>query len=336
MELTKRIHAFVELGKRIQNLTLTESEFWRRQAHNQNNWFTEESIKLSLQGITHFLEEKNLKKWLSDYQFKDTSPQKVGLITAGNIPLVGFHDMLCILISGHFLKVKLSSQDEFLSKQILKLLTEIEPAFTERIEIAEMLKNSDVYIATGSDNSARYFEYYFAKFPHIIRKNRTSVAVLTNEETEEDLLKLGQDIISYFGLGCRNVAKLFVPENYDFQLFMKVIEENFDPNQHHKYRNNYDYNKSIYLVNSEPHLDNEQILVREDTALVSPISVVFYERYISETDLNEKLARDAEKIQCVVSKSGNYERGVSFGKAQTPELWDYADGVDTMAFLTNL
>ncbi len=336
MELSKRIAAFVKLGNYLQNLPETQQQIWIQTASNQNSWFIAQSIELAWQGVIRYLQADTLTDWVSKYPLDTISSKKVGVIMAGNIPLVGFHDLLSVLISGHFLMAKLSSQDTFLMQQIIRILTEIEPQFAQRIQTPEMLQDAQAYIATGSDNSARYFEYYFAKYPYIIRKNRSSVAILTNEETEQDLCHLGHDMLDYFGLGCRNVSKIYVPESYDFQLLMKTIEENFNPNYHHKYRNNYEYNKSVYLVNREPHLDNEQILVREDTALVSPISVLYYERYNSDADLLEKLKRDAPKIQCIVSKHGDHERGVKFGEAQSPHLWDYADGVDTMAFLANL
>lgn len=336
MNLSQILDAFLELGDRLTHLPKSEKELWFRMANNQNNWFTPSSIELSLRGITRYLQKKELVDWVSKYPLQGISNKTVGVIMAGNIPLVGFHDFLCVLLSGHRLKLKLSSQDCFLFKQIIQILNDIQPQLTSRIEIAQMLKNVDAYIATGSDNSARYFEYYFSKFPNIIRKNRTSVAVLTGQESKDDLLNLGHDILDYFGLGCRNVSKIYVPENYDFYDFMKTIEEHFTPNAHHKYRNNYDYNKSIYLVNREPHLDNEQILIREDSSLVSPIAVVYYEKYSSSRDILQKLSRDDSKIQCVVSNQGQYLRGVQFGQAQHPNLWNYADDIDTMAFLSNL
>jgi hypothetical protein len=227
--------------------------------------------------------------------------------------------------------MKPSSQDNALMNFVVKKLIEIEPEFKTKIEIVERLNDADAFIGTGSDNSAKYFKYYFGKKPHIIRQNRSSIAILNGKETEQELNILGEDIFTYYGLGCRNVSKLLVPKNYDFIPLLDALKSQEAVGDHHKYRNNYDYNKSIYLVNSEPHLDTGFLLVRESSDAVSPISVLYYQQYASETELNSLLKVNQEKIQCIVGH--NY---IPFGKAQMPELWDYADGVDTMDFLTNL
>lgn len=255
---------------------------------------------------------------------------------AGNIPGVGFHDLMCVLLSGNIAVVKLSSSDSFFSKWLIDRLIQVEPQFEKYIQIEEMLKGMDAYIATGSDNSARYFNYYFGKYPSIIRANRTSVAILTGEESEAELEKLGLDIFLYFGLGCRNVAKLFVKEVGQLQHFLDAMEKYNWVSSNHKYHNNYEYNKSIYLVNSEQHLDNGFLLVKESKELVSPIGVVFYEVYESHEDLIQKLDSAESKIQCVIGDPAKFPGAIGFGEAQYPKPWDYADKVDTMKFLLTL
>jgi hypothetical protein len=260
------------------------------------------------------------------------------LILAGNIPLVGFHDVLSVLASGHHALIKSSTQDARLIKKVLERLIAIEPAFEGSFTFVERLENFDAVIATGSNNTSRYFEYYFGKVPHIIRKNRNSVAVLTGDETTEQLYLLGHDIFDYFGLGCRNVSKLFVPKGYDLIKFFEAIEPYNSIINHHKYNNNYDYNKSIYLVNRDTHLDNSFLLLKEDKSFTSPLAVLFFEYYEDIESLEELLKQENAHIQCIVSElplnTGN--QVVTFGQSQHPQLWDYADGVDTMDFLTKL
>ncbi len=338
MTLQARINAFVALGKFINdrnNAPILEE--WAYRAMNQNNWFTLENSLNALQAIaSHYLDEQKLQEWAGLYEIQDT-PDKiytVGVIMAGNIPAVGFHDLLTVIISGHACAVKLSSQDGVLMGFLIKQLLEIDANLD--IRIVEMMKEVDALIATGSDNSARYFEYYFRNKPHIIRKNRSSIAILNGEETTEDFLKLGYDITSYFGLGCRNISKIFVPKDYNFSPFYDAIESLGDIFYHNRYKNNYDYNKSIYLVNGVPHLDNGFLMLTENEQFVSPISTVFYETYNSVAELEEKIAEQAEKIQCIVSKEAWYPNSLSLGESQQPRLWDYADGVDTMRFLLTL
>ena len=256
---------------------------------------------------------------------------------AGNIPAVGFHDALSVLISGHTLMAKLSSDDAVLIPELLDLLIEIEPAFKEYIEFAERLNQADAYIGTGSDNTARYFHYYFAKKPHIIRKNRNSVAVLTGNESEKDLFALGKDMLQYFGLGCRNVSHLFVPEGYDFTKFYESIQPSDSTYlNHYKYFNNYEYNKSVLLINRTLHYDNGYLMMTENEALVSPISVIYYQTYKQIDAVKEQLASQVEKVQCIVGQDIAIENLIPFGKSQQPELSDYADAVDTMKFLEAL
>lgn len=334
--LEKRIAPFVSLGKLLKTNAIEEITY---RAQSQNHWFTPEFVAESLRSIASaYLEEDNLRKWLQKYPAsEEVMPQKIGVVMAGNIPAVGFHDMLCVLLSGHHFFAKLSSDDRLLMLFLIQKLTELEPALAERITVAERLNDADAYIATGSDNTARYFEYYFSKKPHIIRRNRTSVGVLNGHETTEELDALGRDVLQYFGLGCRNVSKVYVPEGYLFDTFYETIEYKASTYiNHHKYFNNYEYNRSVYLVNREPHFDNGFLMMRQSEALVSPISVLFYETYASTEELTAKLATQSEKIQCIVSQNGWFPNSLSLGQAQAPTLFDYADGVDTMAFLTSL
>ena len=336
MTLTNRIAAFAALGKLIKNLS--EDEKWKlsHQAAAHNSWFTEENVLLALEGICRYLDEEKLRQWLAPYNLPEENrdPKKVGVVMAGNIPMVGFHDFLSVLICGHHLYAKPSSQDPVLTPYLAKELSEIEPHFNHFIHFAPRLSGMDAMIATGSDNSSRYFEYYFSKIPHIIRRNRNSCAVLDGSESLEELQALGKDLTQYYGLGCRNVSKLFVPEGYDFTSLFEALAPYQKVIENHKFTNNYDYNKSIFLVNRVPHLDTGFMLFKEDEAMISPISVVYYETYERLEELEQRLEEQQEKIQCVV---GHEPVGqLSFGRAQQPELWDYADGVDTIAFLQQL
>lgn len=323
MKLSERINAFSALGTTLHSIEVADKNILFSQAANQNAWFTASNCELALRGILKFLVKDNLERWVSTYTFAE-DPKTVGVVMAGNIPLVGFHDMLCVLISGHHLAAKLSSQDTALMRFVIEQLIRIEPAFKAYITLVERMNDVQAVIATGSDNTARHFEYYFRSVPHIVRRNRSSIAILHGNETDEQLIALGRDVFSYFGLGCRNVSKLYVPKNFDFPRLLGLWERYNDVFNHHKYANNYDYNKSILLINGTPHFDNGFALLTENTGMVSPISVVYYET--GEPDLT------SQKIQCVVSAEGS----VPFGKSQEPELSDYADRVDTLKFLTGL
>ncbi len=336
MNLTERIKAFNILGNKIDNLSAEERERIYDQTRNLNPWFVAESIDLALAGISHFLKEENLTTWVSSYNFPEEKNKKVGIAMAGNIPLVGFHDYLCVLISGNQLVIKLSSQDAYLLPAITTWLVEIEPRFADRIHFEERLNNVDAMIATGSDNTSRYFEYYFRNIPHIIRKNRSSIAILMGEEDSAHLTELGKDVFSYFGLGCRNISKIFVPEGYEFIKLLDSWDGYKEIIHHHKYGNNYDYQKSILLVNKVPHLDNGFLLLTQNEQLVSPISVMYFETYSTQNDLMRKIKIQKEKIQCIVSAKGWFDGSVPFGKAQLPELSDYADGIDTLEFLSGI
>jgi len=335
MTLEQRISAFVKLGNHLSNLSQEGFESLALSARLENPWFTEANVKRSLEGITRYLQDDKLQQWTSRYALNPAQPKTVALVLAGNIPMVGFHDLLCVLISGHRAQLKFSSKDSKLIPYLIKHLLWFEPAFEKMIEVKEnKLENFAAVIATGSDNSARYFDYYFGKYPNIIRKNRTSCVVINGNESTEVIAALGEDIFSYFGLGCRNVSKAFVPEGYDLAKLLSAWDSYKDIVHHHKYCNNYDYQKSILLVNQVPFFDNGFILLQQSDKLVSPISVLYYEFYKDQTDLETKLSRDADKIQCLV---GNQKpANVSFGSAQYPDVWDYADNVDTLRFLEKL
>ena len=331
MNLVEKSNVFVELGQKISGLDPKFVTELVQGAKTKNGWFSEESVMNALDGISFMLQKEKLQQWIDRYEMKNDVPKVVGIVMAGNIPLVGFHDLISILISGHFAAIKPSSEDFFLTKTIIEWITQIEPRFKKNVELRDKLTNIDAVIATGSDNTARYFEYYFKDIPHIIRKNRTSVAILKGKENEEELQALGEDIFSYYGLGCRNVSKVYTPEGYDLREVFPYFESHADVINHHKYRNNYDYHKSIYLVNKTPHLDTGFLLVNSTDELVSPISVLFHQEYDSEDNLKNILSIKKDKIQCIVGS--DY---IPFGKAQRPELWDYADNVDTMEFLSGL
>jgi len=331
MTLSERLNAFVRLGEKIKNLTQTELDELSQSAFARNGWFTPASVERSLGGIAHLLDEKKLKKWVSDYQLEPKVPKIVGVIMAGNIPMVGFHDLLCVLLSGNMAAIKMSSSDQVLVWQMIDWIIEIEPRFKKNIEVRDKLDQVDAMIATGSDNTARYFDYYFGKNPHIIRKNRTSIAILDGSETIEELQALGEDLFTYFGLGCRNVAKVFSPKNFDLTSIFPHFENFKEVFNHHKYRNNYDYHKSILLVNKVQHLDTGFLLVTTTDDLVSPTSVLYHQEYESKEQLQNVLKLQEEKIQCIVGHDH-----IPFGMAQSPEPWDYADGVDVMRFLEGL
>lgn len=336
MTVQKRIEVFHQLGSRLNSIDQDQLEEICYSAGNGNSWFTAESVSAALSAWGKVLNETQLIKWTAPYTLSPKKPMKVGLVMAGNIPLVGFHDLLSVLIAGHIAHVKLSSQDTYLMQFMINEIKSISEEMGQQIVLVERMNDADAIIATGSDNSARYFKHYFASKPHIIRQNRTAIAVLNGEETKEELKAFGDDYFQYFGLGCRNVSKVYVPKGYELPRLIDALLGYEKVLDHHKYRNNYDYNKSIYLVNKEPHLDSGFFLMRESEELVSPISVLFYEYYNSPAELDLVLATNSEKIQCVVSANAWYEGSLPLGKAQNPEHWDYADGVDTLEFLSGI
>lgn len=348
MELGKHIESFIKLGEFLRSFSgeNTESVFNNRfedivrNDHIQNPWFIENNVRQAINAIGESLQPEKLELWINKYdklQSQNKLPKTIGLVTAGNIPLVGFHDFITVLISGNKYLGKLSSKDNRLLKFISEYLIDLDSDYRDLIEFTgDKLENFDAVIATGSNNTARYFEYYFGKYPNIIRKNRNSVAVLTGNETKNEIELLADDIFSYFGLGCRSVSKLLIPANYCFDDFFENLQKYEFVYQHNKYANNYDYNKSIYLMNQVQHLDNGFVILKEDQNLSSPIGVLFFQYYSNIDKVAEFLELNKDQIQCVVSKPGIIKDSVPFGKAQSPELWDYADNVDTMNFLLDL
>ncbi len=331
MILQERIELMAGLG----NYFKSDNEEWRNAkeaAYRQNGWFRPEFIQHAADQIAEqFLAKEKLEQWAKHYHIDDNiSPKNIGIIMAGNIPMVGFHDLLAVFISGHYQTAKLSSRDDVLIKHIVKYLYSKDIEIQNHISFAEMLKNCDAYIATGSNNSARTFEEYFGKYPNIIRRNRTSVAVLTGDETKEELEKLSDDIHLYFGLGCRNVTKLYVPEEYDFVPLLASFHRYKYFADHHKYKNNYDYQLSILLLNNVYYMSSESTLITKNTGLFSPISQLWYETYSDAAKLSDTLKVNTE-IQCIVGKDF-----MNFGEAQEPGLFNYADGVDTIEFLLTL
>lgn len=302
-----------------------------------NAWFTPQNVTRSAQATGQMLNQKDLAQWLQPGNIVD-SPKKIGLVLAGNIPMVGFHDVICVLASGNHAMIKTASQDSRLIPWLLKQLCAIAPQFQNRYSFVDRLTGFDAVIATGSNNTSRYFDYYFVGVPHIIRKNRNSIAVLTGNEKPAELQLLGHDIFDYFGLGCRSISKLLVPQGYDFVAFFEALESFHPIINHHKYNNNYDYNKSIYLVNLEKHLDNGFLLLKEDEKMASPLAVAFYENYQNLSAVEDQLNAKQADIQCVVShaKLGIPGQVVPFGESQYPRLWDYADNVNTMDFLATV
>ena len=338
MQLQERINAFVKLGAFLKEIPQNQETFQllAQKAQEHNGWFTEAAICQALDYWGSTLSEASLTQWTVRIASGGKSGAMVAVIMAGNIPLVGFHDFLSVLISGHRIVAKLSSNDTVLLPYLASKLIEIEPRFEPFIHFSEdKLPPFDAVIATGSNNTAMYFEHYFGKYPNIIRKNRNGIAVHNGKETPETLSELARDIFTYFGLGCRSVSKVYLPEAYDFKTFFEAMYSQREAIHHHKYINNYDYNKAVYLMSNVPLLDNEFMLLKEDQGLASPISVVYYEYYKSLEILQAKLEGMKDEIQCVVANSG-LPNEIPFGKTQSPELWEYADGVDTLLFLANL
>ncbi len=354
MDLKRRIDAFEKLGSFLEKIDdysfkVDNNAIGKRfdelrniaaNLHQYNGWFVKENVFYALKSLGASLNRNKLDKWTSQYSAKlrlTKTPKTVAVVMAGNIPAVGFHDFLSVLTSGNRILAKLSSDDDKLMPAIAKLLTAIEPGFDPYISFADgNLKNFDAIIATGSNNTSRYFEYYFGKYKNIIRKNRNGVALLTGNETVKQLEALSDDVFLYYGLGCRNVAKIFVPENYDFEPLLKVFSERKTIVENHKYFNNYEYNKAVLLVNGKEHFDSGNLLLVEADGFASPVSVLHYEYYNNETALRNRISVNSHLIQCVVSDAGIVENEVSFGKSQSPELWDYADGIDTMEFLLSI
>tara|TARA_R110002111_G_scaffold259846_1_gene330261 strand:+ start:554 stop:1612 length:1059 start_codon:yes stop_codon:yes gene_type:complete len=352
MDLQQRINAFAKLGEFLsqfktegieKNDSVIANDLFfdglkhqLKLAREHNGWFTEKNIFFSIKSWSNVLTNKNIILWTSKYNFNIVKPKNVAIIMAGNIPLVGFHDFLSVLISGHNVLVKQSSNDKYLLPFLAKYLEIVEPEFKGKIKFTEeKLQDFEAVIATGSDNTARYFEYYFKDKPSIIRKNRNSVAVLSNNETKEQLEALSNDIFRYYGLGCRNVSKLFVPTDYNFDAFFNAVYKWNPIINEAKYANNYDYNKAVYLMSEFDMLENGFLMIKEDESYASPIATLFFEHYDSTSSLQQKLAIDKDKIQCVVANDFS-DSEIAFGKTQNPQLTEYADNVDTLEFLLKI
>jgi hypothetical protein len=343
MTLSQRLDLLIELGHYLRSGGDEDLDQAIRRSYLENSWFTEENVRLALQAIAQqMLNADALRNWAQEYSVPERqNPQKtVGIVMAGNIPLVGFHDWLCVFVSGHRARVKLSDKDKCLLPLLVKKMGEWQHeswACTEFIHETEYLSGFDAVIATGSNNTARYFEQYFGKYPHIIRRNRHAVAILNGLESAEELHALGRDIFSYFGLGCRNVSKLYVPHGYQFDTLLEALHEYREIIHHNKYKNNFDYNFTLLILNNVPHKNNGCLLLTENTALQARIASVHYEYYDDVQELDALLAAQREAIQCVVGKTGvKGFKSLPFGASQQPGLTDYPDGVDVMQFIRGL
>ena len=352
MSLEKRIKGFVQLGLFLKQFNSGVKEVSLQHLNDQffpdfeqlilrqkayNGWFDKENVLHSIDEVANSLSATHLSEWVAHYSIAANSNKTIGVIMAGNIPLVGFHDFLSVLITGNTIQAKLASGDNTLIRKIGEILRYIEPLFETKINFVERLENFDAVIATGSNNTARYFEQYFGKYPHIIRKNRSSVAIIAAEDTKEELKALGKDIFQYYGLGCRSVSKLYFPEGYKIDTFFEAILDDYqDVTQNNKYANNYDYNKAVYLMGSNQLLDNGFLLLKEEASFVSPVGVINYEFYSSMDNLSAALNTHKEALQCVVSSENTVLETLRFGEAQSPNLKDFADGVDTVKFLLDL
>jgi Acyl-CoA reductase (LuxC) len=334
--ITEYIKAFDLLGKHLHNKE--EIKPIIDKAYQHNTWFSPLECAIAVEAWANLLEKSAIEQWLGRYSIQINSPKRVGLILAGNIPMVGFHDICSVLLTGHIACIKLSSQDNVLIPYLLNKLISLEPSLASKIEYVERLNDVDAVIATGSNNTAKYFEYYFSKKPNIIRKNRNSIAIINGDESSDDFIKLGEDIFRYYGQGCRNVSKLFVPRDYNFSPMLDALQEFEYIGDQSKYFNNYNYYKSIYLVNREHHLDNGFLLLKENQSMQAPLSVLYFEYYDELKSLQKLLDTQSENIQCIVGNTlyPFKNQVVGFGKSQAPGWSDYADGVDTVEFLVNL
>lgn len=345
-KLKARIDEWVKIGETLQriittdfdSLTIEEQEVLTQinRAVHHNGWFEKSQVVASFEEWIEALSRNSLEHWIGQYPaetFESPSPKRVGIVMAGNIPMVGLHDLLSVVLTGNIAVVKLSSDDDKLIPAILQF----SPALMEQIIWAERLDSIDAVIATGSDNTARYFEHYFGKYPNVIRKNRKSAAVLLGDETDAELEELGKDVFQYYGMGCRSVSKLYIPQEFDVQRIFGAWMPYQDVVQNNKYGNNYDYHRAIMLLDRKPFLENGFVVLREHDALSSPVGTVHYERYDSLEKLHDQLREQRDSIQCLVSKEQwNDLPVVPLGNSQCPKLWDYADGVDTIAFLSSI
>ncbi len=341
MTLHARLELLTELGHYLRSGGDEDLATAVRQSYFENRWFTPENTQLALHSIAEtFLDREKLSAWAARYAMEDhLHPEKsVALIMAGNIPLVGFHDWLCVFVAGHRAKIKLSTKDKYLLPLLVKKMGDWDFEsweYTEFLLEDDRLRNFDAVIATGSNNSARYFEQYFSKYPHIIRRNRNGIAVLNGQETLAELYALGRDIFTYFGLGCRNISKLYVPHGYHFDTLLEALHEYREIVNHDKYKNNFDYTLTLWLLNQIPYMNNGCLLLKEDSSLQARIASVHYEYYDDLAELDNLLEVHKEEIQCVVGHGSlQFTQMIPFGTSQEPGLTDYPDGVDVMEFLT--
>ena len=346
-DLKERIQAFSDLGilfrdnsssQKIKTFQKWDSELNKllKDSYQHNSWFTENNLKLSLKNWSAELNKKNIENWLENYKIELKSSKTVAIIMAGNIPIVGFHDLMCSLILGFKCIVKLSSDDKILIPLIVKFIQSRFDGFKEKVFFeSNILKNFDAVIATGSNNSHKYFEYYFGKYPNLLRKTRHSVAVLNGNESDSELAMLSNDVFDYFGLGCRSVSKIFIPKGYDLDLLFNAFYMKRFVIDHNKYANNYDYNKAVYLMSEEKFYDNGFVILKEEKKLGSPIACVYFEYYDDLVQVQNIIKINNQNIQCVVSNEKIFN-GISFGTTQCPKLSDYADNVDTLKFLLKI
>ena len=351
--IDKRINALVSLGKSISielEKIYSDSDNHLKEiikkAGAENPWFTEKNILTALEQWVLALKPENVNKWTSKYineLNKTPGELTIAVVNAGNIPFVGLHDLLTVILCGHYYSGKNATGDSFLLPYISELLCEAEPSLRERIRFVPRLDAFDAVIATGNNNSARYFKYYFGKYPHIIRRNRNGAGILTANESKLQLQAFGKDMFSYFGLGCRNISKLYVPAGYNFNNFFEAMEDYKEIMSHNKYMNNFEYNNSVFLLKQIPFLQNGFLIVRKENQIASPVSVLHYEEYSEESSLIKTLTNNIQELQCIVSDENILKENkqlenirVDFGMSQSPALWEYADGVDTVAFLTSL
>jgi hypothetical protein len=351
MTIERIIHDFSRLGNMFLKVSQDKEfyperspesvlKFTAENSFNYNPWFIPSFVRYTCAAWAGALQEQKISKWIKNYRSnieEGKAPRSIGIIMAGNIPMVGLHDLLCVLASGNHALIRLSSSDDHLIPAVLDTLTSIDPGLKNRFTLVQgPLKNFDAIIATGNNNSSRYFDYYFGKYPHLIRKNRNSVGVITGHEAEGEMKKLAADILMYFGLGCRNISKIYLPDGMGIEEVMPYFEDYAFLADHNKYMNNYDYHKSIFLINRIDHRDNGFLLARAESSLMSPVSVIHTEAYKTTDLLNYQLDQLRDQVQCIISSDGNINGAIPPGQSQLPELWDYADGIDTMGFLMKL
>lgn len=345
--LEKRVDTFHKLGELFKNISEGKKESLYKEwsdkfseaitsAYQYNNWFTKDNIVLSLKNWSKELNNKNLFSWIKKYNTKDCSDKTVAIIMAGNLPLVGFHDFICATLLNYNCLIKLSSDDKILFPLIVDFMNFISPGFKNKINFTEQpLKNFNGVIATGSDSSFKYFEYYFKNYPKLLRRNRHSIAILDGNESKKNLNDLAGDIFNYFGMGCRSVSKIFIPDNYNFDLLFNSLYKFKDIINHNRYANNYDYNKAVYLMSEQKFTENGFVMLKEDKKLGSPIACLFYEKYNSYSELKKYIRLEKRSLQCIVTNL-NISNSITFGESQTPKIDNYADNVDTINFLLKI